>query len=214
MKDTPQDPQSFDDAFDARCRDVLSQRSVPAPPFAPPVVPAMGAGKKVILAVGAVALMATGGFMWTAGEPVAVPVEVPVNPDPMESAIEVQVDMPPAEANIPDAGERAIDAGTSMVETQADETEPATETVEVIVSTPVVEEAQTAVASDVVGPGRQEAIPQVVAAEDPKNTGAKVDVETPAEEATPPEEEELEQKHEGEAPVLRLPITLPPGGGR
>ena len=68
MKDTPQDPQSFDDAFDARCRDVLSQRSVPAPPFAPPAVPAMGAGKKVILAVGAVALMATGGFLWAAGE--------------------------------------------------------------------------------------------------------------------------------------------------
>ena len=58
MKDTPQDPHSFDDAFDARCRDVLSQRSVPAPPFVPPATPAMGTGKKVILAAGAVALLA------------------------------------------------------------------------------------------------------------------------------------------------------------
>ena len=88
MKDTPQDPQSFDDAFDARCRDVLSQRSVPAPPFVPPAAPAMGTGKKVILAAGAVALLAAGSFLWTADEPAPVPapasIEAPVNSAPVD----------------------------------------------------------------------------------------------------------------------------------
>ncbi|MEC7114305.1 MAG: hypothetical protein VXW79_04985, partial [Bacteroidota bacterium] len=78
MKDTPQDPQSFDDAFDARCRDVLFQRSIPAPPFVPPAAPAMGTGKKVILAAGAVALLATGSFLWTVDESAPEPPPVSI----------------------------------------------------------------------------------------------------------------------------------------
>ena len=112
MKDTPQDPQSFDDAFDARCRDVLSQRSVPAPPFVPPAAPAMGTGKKVILAAGAVALLAAGSFLWTVDESAPVipsaSIEAPVNPVPVESTHESPADVAPVVVETPAAQEAAV----------------------------------------------------------------------------------------------------------
>ena len=222
MKDTPQDPQSFDDAFDARCRDVLSQRSVPAPPYTPPSTPAMSTGKKAILAAGALALLATGSFLWTADEaaPVSAPVssEAPMNSAPVETTIEVPTDVAPLDVVTPAAQETDVEevtleeAGTNT-EPVADATKPMTESAEPIESTPVVVEPQPAAAVDVNESETPEVTPEVMEAEASDEVGAEPNQEIPVEEGAAPAEENAEQPDAEEAPVLTLPITLPAGGG-
>jgi hypothetical protein len=222
MKDTPQDPQSFDDAFDARCRDVLSQRSVPAPPYTPPSAPAMSTGKKAILAAGAVALLATVSFLWTADEaaPVSAPVstEAPMNSAPVETTIEVPTEVAPLDVVTPAAQERDVEevtleeAGTNT-EPVADATKPMTESAEPIESTPVVVEPQPAAAVDVNESETPEVTPEVMEAEASDEVGTEPNRETPVEERTEPTEENAQQPDAEEAPVLTLPITLPAGGG-
>lgn len=226
MKDTPQDPQSFDDAFDARCRDVLSQRSVPAPPFVPPATPAMGTGKKVILAAGAVALLAAGSFLWTADEsaPVSAPasIEAPVDSAPVESTQENPIDVDPVVVQAPAAQETAVQEvaigeATTSTEPAPNAAQPVTEPAEAVESTPVVVEVQPATAADVdesetpeVTP---EVTPQVMEAEASDEVGIEPNAETPVEEVTTPAEENAQQPDAEKAPVLTLPITLPAGGG-
>ena len=146
-------PQSFDDAFDARCRDVLSQRSIPAPP-PPPAAPAMGTGKKVILAAGAVALLAAGSFLWTvdesAPEPAPVSIEAPVNPVPVESTHESPAGVAPVVVETPAAQEAAVqevavEEAMTSAEPAPEVANPLTESAEAIESTPVVVEPQLGV---------------------------------------------------------------------
>ena len=209
MKDTPQDPQSFDDAFDARCRDVLSQRSVPAPPFVPPAAPAMGTGKKVILAAGAVALLAAGSYLWTADEsaPVPAPVstEAPVNPAPVETPATQETAVQ----------EVAIEEVTTSAEPAPEAPMPATEPAEAIESTPVMVEVQpaTATAADVDESETPEVTPEVMEEEAFDEVGTEPNAEPPVEEVTAPAEENAQQPDTEEVPVLTLPITLPAGGG-
>lgn len=226
MKDTPQDPQSFDDAFDARCRDVLSQRSVPAPPYTPPSAPAMSTGKKAILAAGALALLATGSFLWTADEaaPVSAPVssEAPMNSAPVETTIEVPTDVAPLDvvtsaAQETDVEEVTLEEAGTNIEPVADATKPMTESAEPIESTSVAVEPQPAAAVE----GNEsempevtpEVTPEVMEAEASDEVGAEPNHETPVEEGTEPAEENAQQPDAEEAPVLTLPITLPAGGG-
>ena len=221
MKDTPQDPQSFDDAFDARCRDVLSQRSVPAPPFVPPATPAMGTGKKVILAAGAVALLAAGSFLWTTDEPAPVSapasIEVPV-PAPVEKTLEAPTEVAPVDVVTPAAPETAVEK--VAIEETAISTEPApdvarpvTESAQAIEPTPDVAEPQPAAAVDVNASETPEVTPEVMEGESSDEMGTEPNAETPVEEITAPADENAQQPDAEEAPVLTLPITLPVGGG-
>lgn len=225
MKDTPQDPQSFDDAFDARCRDVLSQRSVPAPPFVPPAAPAMGTGKKVILAAGAVALLAAGSFLWTADESAPVPAPVttgaPVNSAPVETIHENPADVAPVVVETPATQETAmhevaVEEVTTSAEPAPDAAKPATEPAEAIEPTPDVVEVQSATAADDVDVDEAE-MPEVpqkdMEAEASDEVRAEPNAETPVEEVTAPAEENAQQPDVEETPVLTLPITLPAGGG-
>lgn len=224
MKDTPQDPQSFDDAFDARCRDVLSQRSVPAPPFVPPAAPAMGTGKKVILAAGAVALLAAGSFLWTADEsaPVSAPasIEAPVSPAPVETTHEIPTDVAPVVVETPAAQETAVqevavaETATST-EPAPDAAKPVTESGEAIEPTPIVVEPQPAAAvdADVDESETPEVTPEVMEGEASDEVVTEPKTETPVDQVTAPAEENVQQPDAEEAPVLTLPITLPAGGG-
>ena len=222
MKDTPQDPQSFDDAFDARCRDVLSQRSVPAPPFVPPAAPAMGTGKKVILAAGAVALLAAGSFLWTADEPAPVPapasIEAPVNSAPVETTHENPTDVAPIVVETPAAQETAehevaVKEAATSPEPAPEAAKPVTEPTEDIESTPVVVESQSATAVEVNDSETPEVTPEAMEAEASDEVRAEPNAETPVEEVTTPAEENAQQPDAEKAPVLTLPITLPVGGG-
>ena len=221
MKDTPQDPQSFDDAFDARCRDVLSQRFVPAPPFVPPPAPTMGTGKKAILAAGAVALLAAGSFLWTADEsaPVSAPAstEIPV-PAPVEKTLEAPTEVAPVDVVTPAAPETAVEK--VAIEETAISTEPApdvarpvTESAQAIEPTPDVAEPQPAAAVDVNASETPEVTPEVMEGESSDEMGTEPNAETPVEEVTTPADENAQQPDAEEAPVLTLPITLPAGGG-
>ena len=211
MKDTPQDPQSFDDAFDARCRDVLSQRSVPAPPFVPPAAPAMGTVKKVIFAAGAVALLATGSFLWTADESAPVPApastEAPVNPT------SVDVVMPAAQETA--VQEADVEEATTSAEPTPDAVKPVTEFVEAIESIPVEVESQSAadVDMDLTESETPEVTSEVMEGEASDEAGTEPAAGTPVEEVTTPAEKNAQQPDADEAPVLTLPITLPAGGG-
>ena len=222
MKDTPQDPQSFDDAFDARCRDVLSQRSIPAPPFVPPAAPAMGTGKKVILAAGAVALLAAGSFLWTvdesAPEPAPVSIEAPVNPVPVESTHESPAGLAPVVVETSAAQEAAVqevavEEAMTSAEPAPEVANPLTESAEAIESTPVVVEPQLVTAVDVNESETPEVTPEVMQGEASDEVVAEPIIETPVEEVTAPAEENAQQPDAEEAPVLTLPITLPAGGG-
>ena len=224
MKDTPQDPQSFDDVFDARCRDVLSQRSVPAPPFVPPASPATGTGKKVILAAGAVALLATGSFLWTVDEsaPVPTPVstEAPVNPAPVETTLEVPNDEAPVVVETPAAQETvvevvAIEEATTSAEPAPDAAKPVTESAEAIESTPLVAEPQSGAAVDLNLNESEtpEVTSEVMEGEASDEVVAEPILESRVVEVTAPAEENAQQPDAEEAPVLTLPITLPAGGG-
>ena len=222
MKDTPQDPQSFDDAFDARCRDVLSQRSVPAPPFVPPATPAMGTGKKVILAAGAVALLAAGSFLWTADEPAPVPapasIEAPVNSAPVETTHENPTDVAPIVVETPAAQETAehevaVKEATTSTEPAPDAAQPVTEPAEAVESTPVVVEPQPATAVEVNESETLEVTSEVMEGEASDEVVTEPSLETPVEEVAAPAEENAQQPDTEEAPVLTLPITLPAGGG-
>lgn len=224
MKDTPQDPQSFDDAFDARCRDVLSPRSVPAPPFVPPAAPVMGTRKKVLLAAGAVALLAAGSFLWTADEsaPVPAPVstEAPVNSAPVETTHESPIDVAPVVVETPAAQETAVhevavEEATTSTESAPDAAMPVTESAEAIESTPIVVEVQPATAADVDVDESEtpKVTPEVMEAEASDEVVTEPNTETPMEEVTAPAEENAQQPDAQEAPVLTLPITLPAGGG-
>ena len=209
MKDIPQDPQSFDDAFDARCRDVLSQRTVPAPPFVPPAAPAMGTGKKVILAAGAVALLAAGRFLWTVDDPAPVPapasIEAPVNPAPVET--------PAAQETA--VQEVAVEDPTTSADPTPNDAKSVTKPAEAIEPTLVVVEAQSpaAAAVDLDESETPEVTPEVMEAEASDEAGTEPNGETPVEEVTAPAEENAQQPDVEKAPVLTLPITLPAGGG-
>lgn len=222
MKDTPQDPQSFDDAFDARCRDVLSQRSVPAPPFVPPAAPAMGTGKKVILAAGAVALLAAGSFLWNADEPAPesapASIEAPVNPAPVETTHENPSDVAPVVVETPAAQETAdhevaVEEAATSPEPAPDAAKSMMKPAEAIESTPVVVESRPAKAVDVDESETPEVTPEVMEAEASDEVGTESNAETPVDEVTAPAEENAQQPDAQEAPVLTLPITLPAGGG-
>ena len=222
MKDTPQDPQSFDDAFDARCRDVLSQRSVPAPPFVPPAAPAMGTGKKVLLAAGTVALLATGSFLWTVDESAPVPapasIEAPVNPVPGESTHESPTGVAPVVVETPAAQEaavqeEAVEESMTSAEPSPEAANPVAESTEAIESTPVVVEPQPATAVDVNESVTLEVTSEIMEGEASDEVVTEPGIETPVEEVATPAEENAQQPDAEEAPVLTLPITLPAGGG-
>ena len=222
MKDTPQDPQSFDDAFDARCRDVLSQRSVPAPPFVPPAAPAMGTGKKVILAAGAVALLATGSFLLTVDEsaPVLAPasIEAPVNPVPVESTHDSPTGVAPVVVETPAAQEAAVqevavEGAMTSAAPAPEAANPVAESAEAIESTPVVVEPQPATAVEVNESETLEVTSEVMEGEASDEVVTEPSLETPVEEVAAPAEENAQQPDAEEAPVLTLPITLPAGGG-
>ena len=224
MKDTPQDPQSIDDAFDARCRDVLSHRSVPAPPFVPPPAPTMGTGKKAILAAAAAALLAAGSFLWTADQaaPVLAPssTEAPVNPAPVGTSPEVQADVVSVDVETSAAQETvvqeaAIEEATTSTDPAPDAAKPVTASAEAIELTPIVVEPQPAAAVDteVNDSGTPETTPKSVEVIVSDEVGTEPSAETPVEEATAPADENAQQPNVEEAPMLILPITLPAGGG-
>ena len=224
MKDTPQDLQSFDDAFDAHCRDVLSQRSVPAPPFVPLAAPTMGTGKKVILAAGAAALLAAGSFLWTADESAPVPppvsTEAPVNPASVETLLDVPADVTPVDAETPVAQEAvvevvAIEETTTSSDPAPTAAKPLTESAEAIESTPIMAVPQSAASmeTDVNDLGTLEAAPEAVEVKATHEVGTEPNGETPVEDAIAPAQKNAQQPDAEKAPVLTLPITLPAGGG-
>ena len=236
MKVNPQDPH-FDEAFDALCREMLSRRSVEAPPMAKSIQAVSKIGRKSMWLFGAVGLMGVVSLvLWngtadsTAGEAEAAAAKTvakPVNGNP-----EVKTEFSLGETSESDAPEKGVSEG--IAKSVQDESgvnidddshsfvsEPAVE--------PVVESVNQALISKTEVPSEGE-----LTTEPDLDHVESVEFKTsdfPAHQITVHEEEALENsaqkkgvfsiqdeapipaaEDEGE-PVLRLPLTLPSGGG-
>ena len=244
MKDTPQDSQSFDAAFDARCRELLQSRSVPAPDFVEPVPPAAGHGRRLALVAGAVIAIGVGAALWPSGQPEAVeaPVET-ATPSMTTAAPELQ---PAAPAMASPAAESTTEAhAADAAAAQPEQSTVVTEVQEETVATPARDVAATETAasrteSEVSSPDMDpvsstkeaaEFIPEPTAnavesaesresilLEKEAESVQNVSTDSPAEEPVLPAVEEPamapEPANEPEEPTLRLPLTLPAGGGQ
>lgn len=245
MKDTPQDSQTFDAAFDARCRELLQSRSVPAPGFVEPVPPAAGHGRRLALVAGAVIAIGIGAALWPSGQPEAV--ETPDQaPAPSMTTAE-PVLQPKAPAMASPATESTTEAHAAEVAVaQSEESTVVTEVQEEAATAPAREVAASETAasrteSEVSPPDMDpvssteegaESIPEptvVEAVESAEPTESAlideaaesaqgVPTDSPSEEPGLPAMEEPavapEPANEPQEPTLRLPLTLPAGGGQ
>ena len=231
MKDTPQDSQTFDAAFDARCRELLQSRSVPAPDLVEPVLPASNHGRRLALVAGAFIAIGIGAALWPSGQPEALkaPIEAPAvaspateltteahsaeeavaQPDESDAMIEVQEE----EVAVSERGIEAAEMTASSAESEVSSpdmdlvssglgtaestTEPTTEP-----TTDAVESAESAEAT-IFEEGHESS--QGDPAGSPSEEPDAPVIDEPA--AAP------EPAIENEEPTLRLPLTLPAGGG-
>lgn len=245
MKDTPQDPQSLDAAFDARCRELLQSRSVPAPEFVEPVPPVSGQGRKWALAAGAVIAIGISAALWPSGQPeapgasapsaapavtTAEPVQQPEAPA-LESPAPESMTAAPEPANDPvaqPAGPAAVRAVQEEAVTAPAEEVAAAETAasraEVEVSSPdmIPVSSTEGTAGSTPEPTVAEALDGTESTEstlldEEAESVQIVPIDSPAEEPVLPAREEPavapKPANEPEEPTLRLPLTLPAGGG-
>lgn len=244
MKDTPQDPQSFDAAFDARCRELLQSRSVAAPDFVEPVPPAAGQGRRLALVAGAVITIGIGAALWPSGQPEAVEAPVEIATPPMTTA---EPELQPA---APAMASPAAESTTGSHAAEAAVAQPEESTVvadvkDETVATPARDVAATETAASraestthspdmdpvssteesaesIAGPtanavesaeGNESTLPDEAA-----ESMQGVPIDSPSEEPVLPAMEEPaaapEPANEPEEPTLRLPLTLPAGGGQ
>jgi len=234
MKENPQDPQSFDAAFDARCREMLSQRVVKAPPFVEPTAASTRMGRRLALATGTIMLIGMGGtLMWTDSDQSfdAEPaVEVPTVSDQVvepasvlgKEAMETSTPTPEDAGGQPEGGSVEGLMGPSAKERH-------------VAEGPITEESQGAMSPSTVSGSVTEADAfRPVEAELNGETEAETREPLMTEEQVAPAtqeevgddvdeaEEDVEPVGTGtepaaeksvEEPVLRLPLTLPAGGG-
>jgi len=248
MKDTPQDSQTFDAAFDARCRELLQSRSVPAPDFVEPVPPASGHGRRLALVAGAVIAIGIGAALWPSGQPEAVeaPVQAPAPSAPSMTTADAELE-PEAPAMASPATESTTEAhAAEAAVAQPEESTVVTEVQEEAVTAPAREVAASETAAsrtefEVSSPDMDpvssteegaESIPEptvVEAVESAEPTESAlldeaaesaqgVPTDSPSEEPGLPAMEEPavapEPANEPQEPTLRLPLTLPAGGGQ
>ena len=244
MKDTPQDPQSFDAAFDARCRELLQSRSVAAPDFVEPVPPAAGHGRRLALVAGAVITIGIGAALWPSGQPEAVEAPMEISTPSMTTAEPELQPAAPAMASYAAESTTEAHAAEAAV-AQPEETTVVTEVQEEAVATPArdvaatetaASRAESEVSSSDMDPvsSTEEAAESI---EDPTANAVEsaegneptlldeaaesvegVPTDSPSEESGLPAMEEPavapEPANEPEEPTLRLPLTLPAGGGQ
>ena len=227
MKDTPQDPQSFDAAFDARCRELLQSRFVPAPDLVEPVLPASNHGRRLALVAGAVIAIGIGAALWPSGQPEALkaPIEAPAvalpateltteahsveeavaQPDESHAMIEVQEE----EVAV---SERGIEA-TEMTASSA-ESEVSSPDMGLVSSGLGTAESTTEPTTDEVESA--ESAEATILQEGPESSQGDP-ADSPSEELDAPVIDEPavapEPAIENAEPTLRLPLTLPAGGG-
>jgi len=245
MKDTPQDSQSFDAAFDARCRELLQSRSVPAPDFVEPVPPAAGHGRTLALVAGAVIAFGVGAALWPSGQPEAV--EAPVEttaPSVTSTEPILQPEAPAMASPVTESTNEAHSAEQAVA--QPEESTAVAEVQEKAVATLAQDVAATETAASRAEPTMgsldmnpppyteeaAEFIPEptvieaVENAESTETTGLDVEAESvqsvptdrrAVEPVVPTTKEPAvapEPADESEEPTLRLPLTLPAGGGQ
>ena len=245
MKDTPQDSQSFDAAFDARCRELLQSRSVAAPDFVEPVPPAAGQGRRVALVAGAVITIGIGAALGPSGQPEAVEAPMETATPSMTTAEPKLQPAAPAMASSAyesTTGSHAAEAAVA----QPEESTVVTEVQEEAVATPARDVAATEAAASSAesttrspdmdpvssAEGDAESIPEQAAIEAVEGTERPestlldeatesvegVPTDSPSAEPVLPAMEEPaaapQPANEPEEPTLRLPLTLPAGGGQ
>lgn len=244
MKDTPQDPQTFDAAFDERCRDLLQSRSVPAPDFVEPVPPASGHSQRLALVAGAVIAIGIGAALWPSGQPEAL--EAPVQtPAPAMTTAEPTLHPEAPAMESPAAESTTVVHSTEEAVAQPKESVAVAQVQEETVIAPAQDVSATETAAslaesegsspdmDPVSSTKEAtesiADPTVDAVENAESAestffreraesaqGAPTD--SPSEEPGLPAMEEPalapEPANESQEPTLRLPLTLPAGGGQ
>ena len=227
MKINPQDSQ-LDAAFDARCREMLSQRSVDAPPMAESTPPVSRMGQKSAWLVGAMVCMGLGFALWNGAEgtttsdthgtvpnPILEPTgEGPVLPAEFESkeapvAAPIQEDVfdgvSSSSENQPKA--KVVETPSSGVAISSHAQSAESAATEGVSS---VEEIRTEQASNQLESVELgTSVPPVSSI--PKGEVLGNAVEEKAK--VPSEQTEATPALEGDEPVLRLPLTLPAGGG-
>ncbi len=229
MKINPQDSQ-LDAAFDARCREMLSQRSVEAPPMAESTPPVSRMGQKSAWLVGAMVCMGLGFALWNGAEgttisdthgtvpnPILEPTgEGPVLPAEFESkeapvAAPIQEDVSDgvssSSENQPRAKAKVVETPSSGVAISSHAQSAESAPTEGVSS---FEEIRTEPASsqlESVELGTS--VPPVSSVP----TGEVLDNAVEEQAKVPSEQTEATPALEGDEPVLRLPLTLPAGGG-
>lgn len=238
MKDTPQDQQSFDAAFDARCRELLQSSSVPAPDFVEPAPLAFAQGRKLALLAGVVIAVGLGAALWPSGEqetgktPLHTPDLTTAEPQSAVPSVEVPVAetttvaqsaeeevVQPSEsvpvsvveeklASAPKSGDASAEMAASPAVSQGNSLET--------VSAPSNEspvDPTTETTADVESDG----VPDVSTTSETENASQVDSGDSPSEDTAVPVSVPAvlpEPEVENEEPTLRLPLTLPAGGGQ
>ena len=235
MKIKSQDSQ-FDAAFDAQCREMLSKRSVDAPPMANSTLPEPRKERKLAWVAGAVVLMGVCFGLWNKGEDTRSSDSEATAPaslveyaseSPAVAAEGTHTELPVAASN-----QEALKEGNEV--TPENEPQIAKEeglnseltegavghAVESVRLVPVpnksglsatdlhAEPAENSLGSK----GTETSLFSVSPTQ--KERAYEMDNSVPAAVDSPVENTEPSSAPDGNEPVLRLPLTLPSGGGR
>ena len=235
MKINSQDSQ-FDATFDAQCREMLLKRSVDAPPMADSTLPEPRKERRLAWVAGAVVLVGVGFGLWNKGEStriseseVTAPASIvePGSESPAVAAEGTLTELPAATSNqegvleekeITPENEPKIDMDQGVNSGLTDRTGAhAAESVGLVPASSQSELSVTALpAEPTENPVESEGPETSVSPASPAQTERADAIGNSVEAAAEPPTENTEplSAPDEDEPVLRLPLTLPSGGGR